>query len=140
MQADSVVSGTNGFINLWLRFFDTRREIQFLKSLLTILCWTYYADHPNARCILWCLRSQFISTGRDPKNGKKNSTLCLHGIISILNWLFSKSSNFQDHLFRAWRHPHPSPFPVWGFIMTMAIVISFAREHKLHQLTIHLGY
>ena len=29
-QAGSVVSGTNGFINFWIRFFDTRRETQFL--------------------------------------------------------------------------------------------------------------
>ena len=33
----------------------------------------------------------------------------------------------------------PAPFPVWGFIMTTVIVISFARERKLHQLTMHLG-
>ena len=44
---------------------------------------------------------------------------------------FSKSSNSQDHLFRPWHHPHSSPiFCLGGFIMTMVIVISFARERK----------
>ena len=32
----------------------------------------------------------------------------------------------------------PVPFSVWGFIMTMVIVISFVHERKLHQLTTHL--
>ena len=27
---------------------------------------------------------------------------------------FSKSSNHQDHHFRAWRHSHSSSFPIWG--------------------------
>ena len=48
MQADSIVSDTNGFINSWLRSMATRRE------------WynSYYANPiPNGRCILWCLRS-----------------------------------------------------------------------------------
>ena len=31
IQADSIVSDTNGFINFWLWSFDTRRETQFLK-------------------------------------------------------------------------------------------------------------
>ena len=44
-------SGTNGFINFWLRYFDTRRETQFL------LCLRYYADPNNAWHILGCLRS-----------------------------------------------------------------------------------
>ena len=76
--------------------------------MLTILCW----PHPNARRILWCLRSQFISAGRDPKN----LTACLNGRKlncpfdgRISTTVFSKSSNSQDHLFWAWRHPHSSP-------------------------------
>ena len=32
-----------------------------------------------------------------------------------------------------------APFLVWAFLMTLVIVISFAREHKLHQLTMHLN-
>ena len=44
-------SGTNAFINFWLRFFNTRRETQFLQ------CWPYYADPTNVLHIPWCLRS-----------------------------------------------------------------------------------
>ena len=31
-QVDTCCSGTNGFINFGLRFFDTRRETQFLRG------------------------------------------------------------------------------------------------------------
>ena len=44
--------------------------------------------------------------------------------------LFSKSSNSQDHRFRAWRHSHSSSISYRGFIMTIVIVISFALERK----------
>ena len=47
------------------------------------------------------------------------------------NWLFfSKSSNSQDDLFRAWRHLHSSHISCLGVIITMVIVISFARMRK----------
>ena len=42
----------------------------------------------------------------------------------------SKSSNSQDHLFRAWCHPHSSPISCLGFIMTMVIIISFTHKRK----------
>ena len=45
---------------------------------------------------------------------------------------FSKSSNSQDHRFLAWRHSHTRPIFYLGFIMTIAIVISFARECELY--------
>ena len=65
MQADSFVSDKNVFINSWLQSMATWGErYNSLKPMLTILCW----PHPNARCILWCLRSQFISASRDWKN------------------------------------------------------------------------
>ena len=55
--------------------------------MLTILCW----PHPNAWRILWCLRSQFISAGRDPKN----STACLN---SGKPNSMPQRSNTQPHL------------------------------------------
>ena len=67
-----------------------------------------------------------ISVCRDLKNPITSSTVQ----IQLSTDSFSKSSNSQDHLFRAWRHLHSSPFPVWGIIMTMVIVISFAHERK----------
>ena len=47
---------------------------------------------------------------------------------------FSKSSNSQDHRFWAWSHSHSSPISYLGFIMTIVIVISFARERKLYPM------
>ena len=112
IQADSVVSSMNTSINPWPRTMATRGERHN----------SYYAEPtPNARSILRCPRYPFISAGRDPENSTaaatvenstlclngRNSTLCFHGPISTDS--FSKSSNSQDHLFRAWHHPHSSP-------------------------------
>ena len=59
-----------------------------------------------------------ISVGRDLKNpttsfNGQNPTLRLNGPISTAS--FSKSSNSQDHLFRAWLHP-PSNFLSGGLL------------------------
>ena len=65
-----------------------------------------------------------ISVGRNPKNATtsfngQNPTLngripdsCLNGPISTD--VFSKSLNSQDHLFRAWCHPHSSSISCLG--------------------------
>ena len=55
--------------------------------MLTILRW----PHPSVRRILWCLRSQFISVGRDPKNW----TVYLNGRKP--NSIFQRS-NTQLHI------------------------------------------
>ena len=52
----------------------------------------------------------------------ENSILYLHGPMS--------TSNSQDNIFRAWRHPHSSLISSLGFIITIVIVISLARERK----------
>ena len=65
-------SGTNGLLITWLRFFDTRRETQFLKVFRNH---TIVNNTPNVRHISWSFKSQFISGGREPKN----STVCLNG-------------------------------------------------------------
>ena len=67
-----------------------------------------------------------ISVCRDPKNPTTSST----AQIQLSTDSFPKSSNSQDHLFRAWRHPHSSPIFCQGFIMAMVIALSFARERK----------
>ena len=107
IQADSVFSGTNGFINFLTSVHgDNRRETQFLKV---------YVNHmmlnPPQRTVPFVMFK--ISVGRDPKNptpsfNGQNPTLrlngrrpksCLTGPISTD--FFSKSSNSPDHLFRA---------------------------------------
>ena len=97
----------------------------------------YYADDtfwPHERAAHPVMLK--ISVGRDPKN----STLRLNGWIP--NYSTSRSNlNFQLTLFqnprirRTISSEHdifrsPAPLPVWGFIMTMVIVISFANERK----------
>ena len=72
------------------------------------------------------------------RNGKKKkSTLCLYGLISTLclNGLTLTDSFQNPQILRTISSGHdiihtPALFPVWGFIMTMVIVISFAVEHK----------
>ena len=140
-QAVSVVSSTNSFINFWLRFFDTRRETQFLK----VFCnHTMLTSPPTfgTSCGVYDLNSSlpveirktqlFDSMAESPTLASmadtQPSTYMVQCQFSIDS--FSKSSNSLDHFFQAWRHSHSSPFPVWGFIMTMLIVISFACERK----------
>ena len=106
-------SGTNGLSISWLQFMATRGERQFLKAYANHTIWHDF----NARRILWRLRSLSIEIRKPqqhllrPKSNSclngRNSTLCLHGPISTD--VFSKSSNSQEHLFRARRHPHSSP-------------------------------
>ena len=85
-QADSVVSGTNAFINFWLRLFNTRRERHN----------SYYANHPQRSAHLVEFK---ISVGRDPKiliaaATEENSTTRLHGRNSSLD-LHSQMSTPQ---------------------------------------------
>ena len=152
-------SGTNGLSISWLRFFDTRREIQFLKVFANHTIWP-----TNARRILRCLRFLSVEIRKTQLHlqwSKSNPQLFnsmaespttrLHGSTSTLTvWLSGGETNclppwsnvnFQLTLFqnpqilRAISSGHdviltPAPFPVWGFVMTMVIVISFARERK----------
>ena len=100
---------------------------------------SYYANHPQRAAHL------VISVGRDPKNpttsfngpnstlclNGRNSTFCLHGLI----WT-SQLILFQNpQILRTISSGHDviytsAPFPVWVFIITMVIVISFAHERK----------
>ena len=125
IQADSVVSCPNGFIN----FLSLVLRHEERDTILQSLSKSFYANStPNVRHISWFLRSQFISAGRDPKNSTlrlngriptlclngRNSTFCFHGPISTSTDSFSKSSNSPNNLFRAWRHPHSSPISCLG--------------------------
>ena len=113
-QADSDVSDTNGFINfLTSAYSDTRRERHN----------SYNANYPQRAVHLVMFK---ISVDRDPKNPTTSSTVK----IQLPTDSFSKSSNFQDYLLRAWLHPHYRTTSYLEFIMTMAIVISFARDCK----------
>ena len=116
-------SGSNSFINYCFRFFDTRRETQFLKVFRNHTMLTQPPTFGTSRGFLDL--NSFL-----PVEIRKTQLFDSMANTPTLNWLFSKSSNSQDHLFRTWRHPHSSNIPYLGFIMTMVIVISFAHEHK----------
>ena len=116
------------------------RERETILNMLTIL-----SDPTNALRIPWCLRSLSVEIWKTQlhlqwsRSNPQLSTLPqwqkLHSLppwsnVSFQQTLFQKTSNSQDHLFRAWRYPHPSLISCLGFIMTIVIVISFAHERK----------
>ena len=71
IQADSVVSDTNGFINFWLQSLVTRGERQFLKSYANNIMLTPPHSAPRvAHLVVFKM-----SAGRD----RENSTSCLKG-------------------------------------------------------------
>ena len=141
MQANSIVSDTNAFIN---DFGSSTRGERHNSYFANHTIWSHF----NARRILWCLRSL---VGSDLQNSTTSSTLCLNGreLNSLPQWQklnsqlstdsFSKSSNSQDHLFWAWRYPHSSPFPVWVLLWQWWLSYPLCASVKLYQLTIHLG-
>ena len=116
------------FINFWLRFFDTRRETQFLSlSYYTMLTTPKRSAHLE-------VQSQFLNLmigSQLSASMAENSQLSVYMIHSQLPIdSFSKSSNSLHHRLRAWRHSHSSLISYLGFIMTIVIIISFAHERK----------
>ena len=113
-------SGTNAFINFWLRFFDTRRETQFL------ICWPYYLTpqtHSGSCDVYDLCRLRSAKLQRHAStiensilcpNGR-DSIVCLHGPISIsqLPW-FLKSTNSQPISSGHEVIHTPALFPIWG--------------------------
>ena len=83
---------------------------------------SYYANHPQCLVHLVMLK---ISVGRDPKNPTTSSTAQIQ-----LSTVFSKSSNSQPISSGHDVIHTPASFPVWRFITTMVIVISFECERK----------
>ena len=139
------------FTNFWLWFFDKKKETQFLKAsadhtiLQTILYWPHKrAAHP----VMFK-----ISIDGNPKiptasfNGQNSTQLYASMAETQLSafMIQSQLTLFQNPpILRTLSSGHniihtPASFPVWGFIMTMMIVIFFAHKRKLHQLTIYLG-
>ena len=125
IQVDSVVSDTNGFINFWLQYMATRGETQFLKACAnpTVLTPPQHMAHLVVLDPIHHLSVKIWKTQPHASTVETNSTV---EIPYILNTVFSKSSNSQDHLFWAWCHPHSSPIScLGGLLWQMVIVISF---------------
>ena len=99
---------------------------------------TYYANlYPQRAAYLVMSK---ISVVRDPKNtttsfNGQNPTPNGRIPNSRLNVPISTDSFQNPQILWTISSGHvviltPAPFPVWGFIMTMLIVISFAHEHN----------
>ena len=144
------------FINFWLQFFDTRREIQFLK----VFCNHTMLTIPNIQHISWCFRSQLIFAGRDPKNltaaaMSENSTVCLHGPMSTFNSMvgfqllntmvgpqlacFLKSSNSEPTSSGHDVIHTPASFSVWGLLWQWWLSYPLHASVKLYPMTMHLN-
>ena len=54
-------------------------------------------------------------------------------------FVFFKIPKFSAHRFGEWRHSHSSHISYLGFIMTIVIIISSARERKLYPMSVHLN-
>ena len=86
-------SGKNGFINFWLRFFDTRRETQFLKV---------FCNHTMLTTPPTFSTSQSVFAGRDLKNltdaaTVENSTNSLPTWSNVNLQLHGRTPTSQHH-------------------------------------------
>ena len=130
---------------------DTNRETQFLKvlanhTMLTppptcgVSCDVYdlcRRDLENSTSWLNSRKPNSRLNGRRPKlhlSTAENPTCALTAEDPTTSFngqnptdVFSKSSDSQDHLLWAWRHPHSSPI---SSLCHIFCVISFARERK----------
>ena len=132
----------------YIRKYKHRRTLLFqIRTGLLTSCLSstrgrrhnFYSANPTRSA------SRFISAGRDLKNitaaaSTENSTLWLHGPTSTSQLTLFQNFQILRTISSGQDIIHtPASFSVWCFIMTMVIIISFAHERKLHQLTIHLG-
>ena len=106
--------------------------------MLTILYW----PHHNTQCILSCLRSQFISASRDPKN----ITARLNGreLNCMPQMVESQLLSFQNpQILRTISSGHgvihtQASFHVWGLLWQIWLSYPFRAGVRLHQMTMHL--
>ena len=131
-QVDSVVSDTNGFINIWLRSLgDTRKETQFLK---VFAYHTMLTPHQRAVHLGMFKISIHLCWSRSEK---LNHNSCLNGPISTDVSL--KSSNSLEHFFWAWRHPHSSSVSCLGvYYDKWWLSYPFLVSVDLHPMMMHL--
>ena len=93
---------------------------------------TYNANHPQRAAHLVMFK---ISVVRDPKIPPISST----AQIQLSADSFSKTSNSQDHLIWAWRHPHANPFSIWGLLWQWWLSYPLRAGVKLYPMTMYLN-
>ena len=110
----------SGFSPSWHEERDTILKAYTNHTMLTL---------PNVLCILWCLRSQFISAGRDPKNmiwsDQNRKTQTVPSPVDLNSRCFQNPQILRTSLPGVTSSPLsiqsnsiPVLFPVLGFIMT----------------------
>ena len=111
-------------ISIFISGYVTERDTNH-KSL----CKPYHTPPPppNVWCFLWCLRSQLISSGRDQTDplwsDSKNPTTCFNGwtstthLFKILKFSGPSLPGMMSTTLSIHSNAHPTPFPVWRFIM-----------------------
>ena len=107
---------------------DTRRETQFLKAYAnhTMLTPTQRAAHH----LMFEISIHLCPSRSEKLNHTFNSR--------ISTTVFSKSSNSEDHLFWAWRHPHSSPISCLGvYYDKWCVSYPLRAGVRLHQMTMH---
>ena len=70
---------------------------------------------------------------------KADHPVCLCGPKSTPNWLFFKIFKFSGPSLPGITSFTPQAISYLGFIMTIVIVISFARKRKLYPMSVHLN-
>ena len=115
-QTVTVVSGTNGFINFWLRFFDTRRETQFWKVFANHTMLTIYADHHQRAAHLVMFKISIHLRWSRPEKLYTQLYVSIAETQLSASMVQSQLTLFQNPqiLFRAWRHPYSSPISCLG--------------------------
>ena len=120
---------TSLFLSTFRVLSDTKREreTQFLRAYANHTMLTFHSLTPHTRCILWWLRSQLISAGRDPnwspliRSEKPNRVLQQSNVNSffqnpqILNTI--SSGRDVSHQLISLQRPS-SVISCLGFIMT----------------------
>ena len=142
------------FINFWLRFFDMRRETQFL------LCWPYYLTPIHVRRILRCLGSLSVEIKENATTSfnceSQLSTQWQRTQFSMPQWqrtqlsacmvlrqpstaVFLKPSNSQPISSGHDIIHTPATFPVWGLLWQWWLSYPLRVSVKLYPMAMHLN-
>ena len=144
-------SDTNRLLTSRIRFFDTRRET-ILKSLSyqTMLTTPQRSAHLVVQCqflnimvspqlLNITVGPNFLTSWSDPQlqlyaSMADNPTVCLHVQSQLPTDVFLKILKFSGPSLLSMTSFTLKPHFLSGFLMTIVILISFARERKLYPI------
>ena len=132
--------GYEPFINFWLRFFDTRRETQFLKVFRNHTMLTTPLTFGISRSPISISQhhgrnstSAVYLNGREPNClptwSKGISQLTLFQNLQILRTIASGHDFFHT----------PASFPIWGLLWQLWLSYPLHASVKLYPMSVHLN-